>query len=253
MMARVSTLADVLPDGGEDGRQLPLRDQAVPEPEVAVDECLESAAAQGREVAPRIAPKQFVPAGPGQDHLDETRGQFGRVPVRIALPDPRLLDVPHQIRMAALHITGLEDHLVVLGAEEIRQALRLRTLVQCQFQTGGRRQIEADREGADEGELARGQRRDGAGVEPAAQIGPEVHVGDEHPVDRLHEETVELLGILAGVPRHLGFLEIEVPVCLGFRDLTPNPHLDVGCGGQDAGPPVESPRGEEILKGEVLD
>ena len=104
----------------------------------------------------------------------------------------------------------------MLGPEQVGHVLGLLALVEAELDPRGRVQVEADRERPRVvGSCGRGDRGDRARVHAAAQVGPDRHVGDQLALDRLAEEPVELLQVLAGVAGLVGLREIEVPVALG--------------------------------------
>ena len=98
-------------------------------------------------IAPRVAAEELVAARPRQHDLAEPARELRGVEVGIALPDAGLLEVPDQARHHALHVARLQDHLVMLGAEQVGHALGLRALVEAQLEPGGRVQVEPDGEG----------------------------------------------------------------------------------------------------------
>ena len=101
-------------------------DEPLPEPEVPVDVVVEPGALSRAKVPPGIAGEQLVAAGTREHDLPEAAGELRRVEVRVALPDARLLDVAHDVRHGPLHVAGLQHHLVLLGAEQVRDPLGLR-------------------------------------------------------------------------------------------------------------------------------
>ena len=59
----------------------------------------------------------------------------------------------------------------------------------------GRAQVEADREGAQIGQLARGDRGDRAGIDAAGEVGADRHVADQLAAHGLAEQAIELLDV----------------------------------------------------------
>ena len=76
--------------------------------------------------------------------------------------------------------------------------------------------VEGQREGPDRlGQVRRGQTQHGAGVEPAAEVAADRHVGAKAEPDRLVQGVAEPLGVLgvgADLPGVIGHRVIEVPV-----------------------------------------
>ena len=93
-----------------------------------------------------VAAEQLVAADARQDHLDvaarELADQVGGDEGRVG---DRLVHVPQQLRQQADDV-GLDDDLVVLGAEQLGHAARIRQLV---VELLGGAAFEADRVGAD--------------------------------------------------------------------------------------------------------
>ncbi len=132
------------------------------------------------------------------------------------MPDARLLHVPDDAAHGALHVAGLQHHLVMLGAGEIGHVLGRRALVESQLEPRGRAQIEADREGAQLRMLARGDRGDRARIDAAREIGADRHVAHELAAHGLAKETIELLDKLFRAAVEL-VGEAEIPVALDTR------------------------------------
>ena len=59
--------------------------------------------------------EQFVASGSGENHFHEFAGEAGDVVVRVGLADPGFLDVIDEILHAALHVTCLQDHNIIVA------------------------------------------------------------------------------------------------------------------------------------------
>src|SRR5262249_6331293 len=145
--------------------------QALPEGKVLLDVVIEVVVDDSAIVAPGVAAKELVAAGSRQHYLDELRGEAGGGKVGGKLADARLFQVPGELGQDALHIAGLQHHLIMLGLEEIGHVLRGTALVEAHLYAGGGVQVEADRERADPWQLASGESGDRTGVHAARQVG----------------------------------------------------------------------------------
>ncbi len=251
-MSRASTAPSSAAIGDEHPVERVLRQQPLPEAVVLVHVVVEVLVHHGAVVAPGVAAEQLVAAGARERHLHEARGQLGGVEVGVALPHARLLEVPGQARHHALHVAGLEDHLVVLGVEQVGHVLGLVALVEGQLEPGRRAQVEADRERLQLLELARGERGDRARVHAPAEIRADRHVRHELAVDRLVEEAVQLLQVLSGVAGLVGLGEVELHVVPRRADAVAGVHAHHRPGGEQGGAPEQRAVGEQVLEREVL-
>src|ERR1051326_2963303 len=93
--------------------KLAVGDQALPVPIVFIYVMLEIVVDDGTIVAPGVAAEQLVATRAGQYDLNKLAGKLGHVEIRVALTEPRLLDVPHQPRHNPFHVTGLQHDLVM--------------------------------------------------------------------------------------------------------------------------------------------
>ncbi len=81
--------------------------QAAPEGVVLRDVVVDVLIDDGAVVAPGVPGKQLVAARTGQDHLDESAREAGKIVVGVGLPDPGVLEVPGEGGQAAHHVAGL--------------------------------------------------------------------------------------------------------------------------------------------------
>ncbi|MNJ74081.1 hypothetical protein D3C77_709640 [compost metagenome] len=58
---------------------------------------------------------------------------MGNVKIGITLPYSRFFKVPSHLGEDAFHVSGLQDHLIVFGLEEIGHALGCLPFVEIQF------------------------------------------------------------------------------------------------------------------------
>ena len=148
-----------------------------------------------RIVAPQVAPvaaEKLVAAHAGEDHLHvaarELRHQIGGDEGRVG---QRLVQVPHQPRQQA-HDIGLDDDLVVLGAEQPRHLARVGQLV-VQLLCGAT--LEADGIGLDRPRrMARHRRHHRARVDAAGQEGTDRHIGHHLAVHGAVDAAAHALG-----------------------------------------------------------
>ena len=66
--------------------------------------------------------------------------------VLVAHPDAEVLEVPDELGEYPPHVAGVHDHLVVLGAEDARDVLRVRALVEHELEAVDRGKVEASGE-----------------------------------------------------------------------------------------------------------
>ena len=98
-----------------------------------------------------------------------------------------------------------------------------------------------------------GDGRDGAGIDAAAEIGADLHVGHELPLDGLAEQPGELFLVFAFSRRHLGLAEVVVPVPFDpGRRVHAGADAQQAAGGQHGDAGEERALGEEVLEGEVF-
>ena len=172
--------------------------QPLPEAVVLVDVVVEVVVDDRAVVAPRVAGEQLVAAGARQHDLDELARPGAR---RSSSGSSGRRAGPRGARSArgrhALHVAGLEHHLVVLGAGTGRTSPRPWRARRSRAR-GPTREVRSKptvnvfRYGSACGR----ERGDRAGVHAAAQVGADRHVADELAVDGLAEEAVELLVVL---------------------------------------------------------
>ena len=191
--------------------------QPLPMRIVLVDVGLEVSSGRGARVAPRIPAKQLVAAGARQDYLHELARQLGDVEVRVTLADSRFLEMPRQPRHHMLHVAGLEHHLVLLGAKQVRHALGPGPLVEAKLEAGSRTEIEAAREGLQPWLFRRRHGGDRTRIDAAAQVAAELNVAHQLAFDGLAEQPIQFLRIGLIVGRLVRLGEVVVPVLHGGR------------------------------------
>ncbi len=133
----------VAPDRGKRAFDLTIGNEAVPIHVVLVDVVLEVATGACAKITPGIAGKQFVTAGSGQHDFDELARELGDIVIGITLADARFFEMACHARQAALHVAGLEHHLVVLRLAERRHCLGLHSFVGRQLKAGSGAEIES--------------------------------------------------------------------------------------------------------------
>ncbi len=170
--------------------------EALPVLVVGVDILFEVLVVRRTVVPPRIPAEQLVAAAAREHDLHELAGEPGRVPVRIALADARLLEVVHELRERTLHVARLQDDLVLLGAERRRHRLGDRALVEGELHAGRGAQVEPAGEGLEVGERGRRDCGDRPTVHAAAQVAAQLDIAQQLTVDRLREQPVELFDVL---------------------------------------------------------
>jgi hypothetical protein len=112
-------LGHVRPDRSQQARHHLLVHEPLPVLVVLVDVVLEVVIDDRPVIAPRVPAEELITAGAGQHDLAESAGELGRVEVGVRLADPKVFQMPDQPWQHTLHVAGLEDHLVVLRAEEV--------------------------------------------------------------------------------------------------------------------------------------
>lgn len=93
-------------------------------------------------VAPRVARKDLVSPGSGEDHFDELAGQPGDVIRLVTHAHAHVFQVPDHPRQGPLEVASVDDHLVMLRAEGRGHDLRVRPLVEGGLQPGDMDQVE---------------------------------------------------------------------------------------------------------------
>ena len=102
----------------------------------------------------------------------------------------------------------------MLRLEHVGHQLGASPLVEAKLDAGGGVQIEATGEGANIGQLFRGKRGDRAGIHAARQVGADIDIADQLPVDGLAEQAIEFLDTFLLIDRVVGFAEAKIPISL---------------------------------------
>src|SRR5262245_42614023 len=124
-----------MPDWIEDVRLAVVWNEALPELVILRDVVFKIIVAYSPVIAPRIAAEDFIAASTRENDFDKLTRQLRGVEDRIALANPRLLEMPDKTLHGPFHIARLEYHLVVLSLELIRHAFSSRALIEAQLHT----------------------------------------------------------------------------------------------------------------------
>src|SRR5439155_10348909 len=113
---------------------------------VLVVAALESlSVAEACEIPPGIAAEELVAARAGEDDLDELARESCDIEVRVGLADAQVLEAPDERRQDPFHVARVQDDLVVLRSQRVRELLRTAALVEAELEAGDRGQNEPGR------------------------------------------------------------------------------------------------------------
>ena len=172
-------LVNIIPDRRKDLLDVFIGDKPLPVFVVLIDVVLEPVALDCSVIPPGIATEQFIASCAAQDDLDELARQLRGVVIRVALSDSRLLEVISQPGHGTFHVTGFEDHFIMLGLVDRRHGFSLDPLIERHLDSRRGTEIKSTSKGLDVWQLLGSQRRQSSRVHTPREIGTKLDITDQ--------------------------------------------------------------------------